>query len=270
MKKKNWWKTVLTIIIILFHIIPIYIAFIASLKEQTDFSSYWVLKNGAHFKNYLIALNEGGMITALVNTLLITLLSVIFIVIIGSMAAYPLARVKSKLNKYIIFFILSIMMIPPLSLLVPLYSIMANINAINKIWGIVLVHVAFQLPISIFLYTNFIKTIPKALDEAASIDGCGRYSIFYRIILPLLKPVTATVILLTGIAVWNDFQFSLYFLQRPDKKVITLAISTFFSMTGTNLNAAAAAAIIAIMPVVILYVFLQKYFVKGMVDSAIK
>jgi raffinose/stachyose/melibiose transport system permease protein len=235
-----------------------------------DFSSYWLPPKVFHFQNYILALNEGGMLTALKNTIIITSLSVFLIVVVGAMASYPLARNQSKLNGIIIILILGIMMVPPLSLLVPLYSFMAKIKAINTYWGIMLIHLTFQLPISIFLYSNFIKTIPKELDEAATIDGCSIFSVFYRIVLPLLKPVTATIIILSGVGVWNDYSFSLYFLQSPNRKVITLAISAFFAQTGTNLNAAAAAALMAVLPITIVYLSLQKYFVQGAVDSAIK
>ncbi|SHH51700.1 carbohydrate ABC transporter permease [Clostridium grantii] len=270
MKKKTTWKTIVATLVALFHIIPIYITLVASVKEQSDFSSYWIFPKKLFFENYSIALNSGGMLLAFRNTIIITLISVVLIVFVGAMASYPLSRNNTKINVFIMTFVLAIMMVPPLSLLVPLYSFMAKLKGISTFWGIIVVHVTFQLPLSIFLYTNFIKTIPLALDEAATIDGCSNFSIFYRIILPLLKPITATVIILTGVNIWNDYQFSLYFLQNPNMKVVTLAISSFFAMTGTNLNAAAASAIMGILPISILYIALQKYFVKGMVDSAVK
>lgn len=268
MKKKNISRILIAIPICILHLIPIYITIIASVKEMSDFSSYWVLPKKLFLDNYKVALEQGKMIAAFQNTIIITFFSVLFIVILAAMASYPLARNRTKLNKTVMKSILAIMMIPPLSLLVPLYSFMGSINAISSYWGIIVIHVTFQLPLSIFLYTNFITTIPAELDEAALIDGCSVFRIFYKIILPLLKPVTATVIILTGVSVWNDFQFSLYFLQS--KQVITLAISSFFGVSGANVNVAAAAAIMAILPITMVYIFLQKYFVKGMVDSAIK
>lgn len=270
MKKKTWWKTVLVVFISALHIIPLYITFIASVKEMGDFSSYWIPPKTFFFHNYILALNDGGMLDALKNTIIITAFSVVLIVMIGAMSAYPLARNNSKLNNIIIVLILGIMMVPPLSLLVPLYSFMAKLKALSTYWGITLIHLTFQLPLSIFLYSNFIKTIPKELDEAATIDGCSIFSVFYRIVLPLLKPVTATIIILSGVGVWNDYSFSLYFLQNPNMKVITLAISAFFAQTGTNLNAAAAAALMAVLPITVVYLSLQRYFVQGAVDSAIK
>lgn len=161
-------------------------------------------------------------------------------------------------------------MIPALSLLVPLYSLLVSCRAISTLWGIVPIHVTFNLPLAIFLYANFIGTIPRDLDEAAVIDGCSVFRVFDRIVLPLLKPVTVSILILTGVAVWNDYQFSVYFLQKPASRVVTLAIASFFGQTSSDPNVAAAAALLAVLPILALYVALQKYFVKGTVDSAIK
>ena len=165
---------------------------------------------------------------------------------------------------------MGVMMVPPLSILVSLYSVLVKMHGVNQYWGIILILVTFELPLSIFLYSNFISSIPGALDEAASIDGCGPVRTFFRIILPQLKPVTASVVILTGVHCWNDYQFSLYVLQSPKLRTIPLAIASYFSQTTSNINAAAAAALLAILPIVIVFLFLQKYFIQGMVDSAIK
>ena len=270
MKKKQWRKSILAIFIAFIHIVPIYITLAASVKEMGDFSSYWTLPKKIFLENYIVAFKSVNLLIAFKNTIIITIVSVSITIVLGAMAAYPLARNRTRFNNFIITFILAIMMIPPLSLLVPLYSFVSIIKGISTYWGIIIIQVTFQLPLSIFLFTNFIKTIPKELDEAATLDGCSMFSIFYRIILPLLKPVTATVVILTGVAVWNDYQFSLYFLQKPDMNVLTLAISSFFAQSATDIHVAAAAAVMAIIPITVIYIFLQKYFVQGMVDSAIK
>ena len=201
---------------------------------------------------------------------IITAISVALVMVVGAMAAYPLARNKSKFNRGILNLILAMMMVPPLSILVPIVTMMSRIGGISTYWGIIAVVTTYQLPMSVFLYANFIITIPATLDEAANIDGCSKFAVFYKIILPLLKPVTASVVILTGVFIWNDYQFSLYLLQAPDMKVVTLAVSTFFAQSSSNLGAAAASALVAIMPITLLYLFLQKYFVQGMVDSAVK
>ena len=264
------WKIALTTLIGAVAVLPIYITVIVSLKPQTDLTSFWLPPRVLFFQNFEGAFIIGRLATAFLNTAIVTACSVALIVLLSAMAAYPLARHRSKLNAVVTTFMLSILMVPGLSLLVPLYVVLVRIRGISTYWGIVLIHITFNLPLTIFLYLNFIRAIPRDFDEAALMDGSSVYAVFYRIILPLLKPVTVSVIILAGVAVWNDYQFSLYFLQSPGMRVITLAISSFFAVSGGNTHMAAAAAVMAIVPITILYVALQKYFVQGVLDSALK
>lgn len=269
-KNYNGIKTAIAIIVSLIHFLPLYIATTVAFKPKTDLSSRWLLPSSINLENFALAIRKAKLMLAMKNSLIITAVSIVLIVAVGAMAAYPLARNKTKFNKVILNLVIAVMMVPPLSVLVPIVTMMAKMRAVSTYWGIILALVTFQLPLSIFLYANFIDTIPKSLDEAALIDGCSRFAIYWRIILPLLKPVTATVVILTGIFVWNDYQFSLYLLQSPKMKVITLAVDSFFGRSASNVNAAAASAILGALPVTILYLSLQKYFVKGMVDGAVK
>jgi raffinose/stachyose/melibiose transport system permease protein len=268
--KKNWWKTLIAIIASVIHFLPFYIAITVAFKPKTDLTSRWVLPKELYLDNFKLAIEKAHILLAIKNSLIITIISVALVMLIGAMAAYPLSRNKSKLNTVILLVVLAIMMVPPLSVLVPLLAMLSKFNLISTYLGIILVVTTFQLPMSIFLYSNFIGTIPESLDEAARIDGCSKFVTFYKVILPLLKPVTASVVILTGVLIWNDYQFSLYLLQSPDKRVVTLAVSTFFAQSSTNLGAASASALLAILPIATLYIFLQKYFVKGMVDGAVK
>ncbi|MDR0474829.1 MAG: carbohydrate ABC transporter permease [Treponema sp.] len=266
-------KPALLFIIVLLcglQLIPLYITIAVSLKPQTDLSSYWKMPAVPYLQNFFTAFSAGNLLSAYRNTFIITACATLAVIILAVMAAYPLARYPSRFNKAVKTFFLSIMMIPALSLLVPIYVLLLRLGGISKYQGIVPVHTAFNLPLAIYMISNFIKTIPQELDEAALIDGCSVYSIFYRIIVPLLKPVIVSVIILTAVPVWNDYQYSVYFLQRPQIRVITLAVASFFQQSGSNPNVAAAAALTGIIPVVVLYIVLQKYFIKGMVDGAIK
>lgn len=270
MKIKKLWRLPILLLIGAVYLAPLYIMVGISLKPTTDLSSHWKFPVKITLDNFKAALEQGDILRALFNSFVITVAVAFLIVVLGSLAAYPLARKRTKLNGTIKGFILGIMMVPPLSILVPLYSTLVDLHGINQYWGIIVTLLTFELPMSIFLYTNFISSIPKALDEAASIDGCGPIRAFFYIVFPQLKPVTASVIILTGVHCWNDYQFSLYVLQAEKMKTITLAISSFFSQTTSNLNAATAGALLAILPIVVVFIFLQKYFIKGMVDSAIK
>lgn len=268
--KKGIFRLPVLLIILLVYCSPFYILTGIAFKPTTDLSSHWSFPKSPTMENFRMAIEQGNIFTSLKNTILITVIVVMLIVLVGSLAAYPLARNKSRGNRVIKSFILGIMMVPPLSILVPLYSILVDMGGINQYWGIVIILLTFELPQAIFLYTNFIASIPDALDEAASIDGCGPIRTFFYIILPQLKSVTASVVILSGIHCWNDYQFSLYILQSTKMNTVTLSISSFFSQTTSNLNAASAAALLAILPVVVCFLFLQKYFIKGMIDSAIK
>jgi len=223
-----------------------------------------------HIENFANALNKGKMLLAFKNTGIITFFTVLGTTLLGALGAYPLARNPSRLNKGIRALLIGIMIVPPLSILVPLYSTMVALKGISRYWGIVTVLVTFSLPTSCFLISNFISSIPKALDESAAIDGCSSIRTFFSIIIPQLHPILSTVILLTCISTWNDYQFSLYLLQSAKMKTITMAIAGFFSQTLTDLNGAAAAAVMAVLPVIVIFVFSQKYFISGLLDGAIK
>lgn len=270
MKKKWQLKSILALCICVLQLVPVYITVMVSLKPQTDTSSFWSVPLTPFWKNYADAFMVGQFARAFLNTAIITAGSTLLVVLLGTMAAYPLSRNRTKFNRAVNTGILSIMMVPALSLLVPLYVMMVHVHAVSTYWGIILVHITFNLPLSIFMYSNFLQTIPRELDEAALIDGCSIYSIFSRIIFPLLTPVTVSVLILTSVAVWNDYQYSLYFLQKGAMRVLTLTIASFFAQSGADPHLAAAAAIMSIVPVTALYLFLQKYFVKGMVEGAIK
>lgn len=264
------WRLPFILLIAMIYLSPIYVLIGVSCKSKSDISSYWKMATSVYTDNFINAVTEGKIFLGIRNSAIITVLSVLLIVFIGALAAYPLTRRRTGWNRLVKAFTMGIMMVPPLSILVPLYSTLIGINGDNTYWGIIVILVTFELPLSVFLYSNFIASIPIALDEAAAIDGCSPARAFISIILPQLKPVTVSVIILTGMHCWNDYQFSLYILQKPILKTITLAISSFFSQTTSDLHAAAAGALIAIMPVIIIFIFLQKYFIKGMIDSAIK
>ncbi len=268
--KNNAWRYPVLLLIMCIYLVPIFILVGISFKPQSDLSSYWHFPSSPTMDNFIYAMNKGHIFQSMKNSLIVSAFAILLIVLVGAITSYPLARKKSKYTQFIRNFSLGIMMVPPLSILVPLYATLIGYNGINTYWGLIVTLLTFELPISIFMFTNFIKAIPDALDEAAQIDGAGPLRTFLQIILPQLKPVTSSVIILTGIQCWNDYQFSLYIMQKTALKTVTVAISSFFSQESNHLNAAAAAALVVILPVVILFLALQKYFIKGMVDSAIK
>ena len=268
MKKTLTYLTAL--LICGFHIIPFYLLVNIALKTQRDTSSKWVWPSYLYLKNFSDVWVQARLGQAILNNLIITGAGIGLVVFVGVMAAYPLARFPTRWNNFIYTLSISMLIVPALTVLVPLYKFIVDLHGINSYWAIVLVHTAFFLPTVIFLFTGFIRTIPRELDEAALIDGCSRYAIFFRIIFPLLKPVTASVIILTMLGIWNDYQFSLFFLQRRAVQTVPLVLSQFFSQYQNNLPLAAAGSLLSMVPMALVYLLLQKYFISGLAEGAVK
>lgn len=269
-KASYYFAVLVAVLISLAQIIPFYIAINTSFKARSERSSTWMLPNNFSLDNYVVAINDGHVLRAIFNSLLITVVSVIVVCVVGAFAAYPLARVRSKLNSVVFNLFVALIMIPPLSILVPLYSMLAKWGAINTYWGIILVLSATQLPLSIFLYSNFIRTLPISIEEAASLDGANSIQILFRIVFPMLKPVTATVTIMTGVSIWNEYQLSNYLLTDYNVQSIAPAIGVFTGTQGANYGAAAAGAVLACIPMILIYIFMQRYFIEGLVAGSIK
>lgn len=189
-KQPVWWKYIVAFFIILINALPLYVLIEMSLKQSTDLASRLTWPDYIYLGNYLKILKNAGqsnLLNAFKNTILVTACVVGIEVFCGCLAAYPLARLQTKFNEWIRSVNLAIMMIPPVSILVGVYSILVKFNGINTHWALILVTAAFGLPLSIYLYTNYITAIPRALDEAATIDGANRLQCFLHIILPQLN-----------------------------------------------------------------------------------
>lgn len=270
--QKGRWAIYLFLgIVAVCQLLPFYLAINVSMKPQDDASSTLMPRlHDIAWSNWSAAITDGNIFQSVFNSIVVTGITTLLVCVLGAMAAYPLARRKTKFNGLISALILAMMMVPPLSILVPLYSLLVNMGGVNTYWGISLVLAATNLPLSVFLYTNFIKAIPSAIDEAGMIDGANKFTIFMKLILPTLKPVTATVVIMTGTTVWNEYALSGYILTDTSAQTIAPRVASFFAANSSNLGTAAAASLIAAAPMVIAYLFLQKYFIAGMVAGAEK
>lgn len=272
MKKKNKsFLTGLSIIVLLLHIIPFYILVTTSLKAKGDFSSKWVFPKEVSLQNFTEAWEQANLGSSFFNTFVITIFAALLLIFFGAMAAYPMARRQTKLNKFFYFLFISIMIIPPLTALVPLYKLVVSVGMLNTYEVAILNNVAAYMPLTIFLYAGFIRsTIPKELEEAAKIDGASTLVTFFRIVFPLLKPVTASILIIACVFIWNDYQFAIFFLQDKSMHTLTVSLAGFFGSNQSNLNLVAAAALLAMMPMVILFLLLQKYFIAGLSSGSVK
>ncbi|UWF77465.1 MULTISPECIES: carbohydrate ABC transporter permease [Microbacterium] len=256
---------------VLLQLLPFYITVTSALKARSDLSSQWAFPIGAwHWQNFATAVEEGHILRAIGNSAIVTGSTTVLVCLLGALAAYPLARRPTRGNRLVFAGIVGLIMVPPLSILVPLYSMMNQLKAVNTFWGTILVMVAMQLPLAIFLYASFMRGLPLSIEEAASVDGANAVQLLFRIVFPMLKPVTATVVILTGVAVWNEYAISVYLMRSPEMRTIAPAIGTFFATSSSDLGAAAAASLLSVLPVLVVYLLLQRYFIKGMVAGAEK
>lgn len=268
--KGLYWKYPLAVLIILIYLMPIYVLIVQSFKSPLDVSSALSLPKELYLNNYLDIIKSGTIFRAVKNSAIVAVGSITLEILLAGIASYPLARNHSKINEFVRSIFLGVMMIPPLTILVGVYTLLVNIHATNSYWGIILTNATFGLPMSTFLFTNFITSIPKDLDEASILDGCSVTQTFFKVIIPQLKPIIATVVILHGVSAWNEYAYSIYILQKPALQTITLCIKKYFSSVTNDYSGAAAAALLGILPLVIIYIILQEQFVQSQVDSAIK
>lgn len=227
-------------------------------------SSFHLIEN---MKEVLAA--QGGMVVrAFVNSILITGFSIVILIFVGAMAGYVLQRKVTKATPFFNFLILAGLIIPPA--IVPTIWILNGIGLFKTMPGIVLVEVALSLPFTILLYKGFMATIPKQIDEAALIDGCGKVRLFFNIILPLLKPVSATVIVLTAVGIYNDFVNPLYFYPGAQNATLQLTLYNFSSMYNTQWNLLFTNILLISIPPLILFIIFNKKIVAGMTAGSVK
>lgn len=264
-----------TWLLLILYMTPFYLMFINSFKTRREiFADTTGLPATWNFKNYADAMDRMGITSAFTNSIIITVGSVIVILLFSSMAAWVLVRDKS-LKSQIVFYIFTAGMIVPFqAVMIPLVQWMGKMhvgsfNMLGTHYGLIFMYLGFGASMSIFLYHGFIKGIPEEIEEAAIIDGCSKWQVYTKIVLPLLKPTTVTVAVLNSIWIWNDSL--LPFLTVNGKlNTIPLAMNNFFGAFSKQWELAMAALIMAIIPIVIFYFFVQKHIIAGIVQGSIK
>ena len=222
------------------------------------------------WSNFADAWNNAALGQALFNSVLITGASVFGLIVCGSLAAYPLARFGGRWSQRTYIYFVAGLIVPIQLGLFPLYKEMHDLQLINTYYGVILLYIAVNLPFVIFLYTGFIKTVPRELEEAAVLDGASPMRIFWLVVFPLLRPVTATVAITSALTTWNDFFIPLIFLQRDGMQTLPLAIYDFVGQFNNNWSLIFASVIISSLPLIALFLILQRYFIKGIAAGALK
>lgn len=220
--------------------------------------------------NFSRAWELSHMGAAILNSVVITVGALVTLVACAAAAGYAIARFPGRFHLAVMNVFLFSMMIPGIINTVPLYTLMRRIGGINSRWAMALVLAANALPFSAFLYANFIRTMSKEIEESAIVDGCTWFAAFWRITFPLLKPVTAAVVIVNGLGIWNNYAQAVFFLQKPAVRTIPLAVSMFFQQYGAKWNLMAAAAAIGVAPAVAVFILFQKQFIKGLAAGALK
>jgi len=274
MKKKKI-NNLLTVIMItlagIFILFPLYILVSTALKSPEDMmKSTLALPTIFRFDNFTEAIKLTNFFGAFTNSAVITCVSVVFIIISNSMVAYAIARNQSiKYFNLLYYYFLSAMFVPFQIIMLPLVKQVSSLQ-LDNVPGIIILYIIYGLPINTFLYVGYLKSLPKSLEEAATIDGATIWQVFFRIIFPLLKPINATVGILAFLGCWNDFMLPLVILSKPEQATLSLVQYIFQGQFSTNYNLSFASYLLALLPIIIVYVFAQRFIISGVTNGAIK
>jgi len=240
------------------------------LKTNSEFFlDTWSLPKQWMWKNYQAAW-DAGIGQYFFNSILVTLVSVVIILLLGSMAAYGLSRFRFKGVDALLLIILSGLMLAPQVSLISLYKILQTIGLYNTYWALIVPYVAFQLPFAIFLMRSYFLSIPRELEESAYMDGCNTWRIYLHIILPMGRPILASAALLTGMSIWNEFMFAMVFVEDTSLRTIPVGLMNLRSQLNTNFGVQLAGLTIAALPMIIAFVLFQRQFVRGLTAGSVK
>ncbi len=250
---------------------PVWVMVVNSFKTRLSIYSnpFWIPEKW-NFKNYESVLGSSDFLNYFKNSLIVVILSLVLVIIVGSLAAYALANWKSKFSGLTFFFLIAGMMLPIKIASVKLLAMMKGLGLLNTIWSLIPIYVAMGIPISVFVLTTFIRSVPGELTESGFIDGAGRFKIFRVIVLPLLKPAVATVVIYNLVPFWNDLWFPLIFISDEKSKTLLLGVTRLFGQYQTDWSKVLAVLTLSALPVILLYLAMSSQFIKGLTAGAVK
>lgn len=264
---------VLLIIGCLFVLIPIVYMFNTSVKSMSEFMSADHATFFAHefsFDSYKRVWEEYSFLTYLKNSIIVVIVSTVISVLFSTLAGYGFSRFNFRGKGPMMLFVLATQMFPSVMLFVPYYKLLSIYNLINSLTGLTLVYVAGIIPFCSWMMYGFFEGIPRDLDEAALIDGCGRIRTFWNVIMPLTLPGLISTTIYSFIYGWNEYMFSMIFINSDNLKTLPVAIGQMSKATKIMWNDLMAASILASIPLILIYLFLQRYFISGMTSGAVK
>lgn len=260
-----------SILLALLFAYPIFVAFISAFKTNGEIMrSPLSLPETWTLDNFRFLFAETRFLEAFMNSTILTIVSVVMMVILIPMAAYGIVRDKSKFSKWVYIYFLAGMMVPFQAYMIPLFKQLKDMYLFGNLAGPILIYVSGSVGFGVLLYTSFLKGVPYELEEAAAIDGASTWTTYWKIIFPLLSPTTASFVVLNGISVWNDFLMPMMVLPSDKAKTINVEIFQFVDQFASRWDVVFAGTVCAIVPILIIFLMLQKYFVKGVTSGSIK
>ncbi|MEK5027886.1 MULTISPECIES: carbohydrate ABC transporter permease [unclassified Paenibacillus] len=272
--KKRLWEISLFIVTLLLAIIfffPIFFNLMSAFKSNAEIMRDAIaFPKGLYLDSFKYLLTETEFPRAILNSLILTLVSIVAQVLIIPMAGYAIERRNVRWTKFMFLYFLAGMMIPFQAYMIPLFKELRMFGLYGSLAGPILVYVAGAVGFGCLLYTSFVKGIPQEIEEAAEIDGCSRYGIFWKIVFPLMGPVTASMVVLNGLGIWNDFLLPMLVLPSGEAKTMVVEIYRYIGEFSSRWDMIFAGTAMSVVPVLIVFVSLQKYFVKGIAAGATK
>lgn len=276
MKKKNAASKFLgelgLLIATIIMMVPVYYFVISSFKNRKDVikAPLALTKETFTLENFPYVIKKMKYWEAMGNTLFITIMALLIVIVLASLAGFAIARCRHAIFSGYYKAIVTLMVIPFIGCLLPLTTQSVQLGLYNSIWGCIVIQAAWNMPFAVFLYTGFMQGIPKELEEAAYLDGCKPVGVYARVFLPLLAPVTATCCIRQGVGIWNDYLVSRALLNENKNPTLMVGITGFFGSRGSELAYAMTGVLLVSIPMIIMFLFLQKYFIKGIAAGAVK
>lgn len=264
-------RQVLVIFASLLSLFPVYFMVVSALKTKSEYiANKWGLPLSLYLKNFDTALAGEKFFTRFANSAILTAGGVAASLIIACLAAYAFARMEFFGKRTLFNIVLSLMVVPPVVMIIPLFVSMVRWHLVNTYQGTILIYTGLLLPFSVYLMTNFFRAIPREIIEAARIDGCSNLGIFWRIMMPLSMPAVITLIVVNALWVWNELLIALVFMQKDELKTLMVGISALRSRNYVDIPATMAGLLVATIPIVIVYMFGQRFFIRGLTGGAVK
>jgi ABC-type glycerol-3-phosphate transport system permease component len=273
--RKNYFaffgRQILLIVLTIISLYPVFFMVMTALKSQEEYIfNKFSFPKAISWDNFYEVFVGKNFEQWFLNSIALTVGSVILSLALAILASYALSRYQFKIRDTILNFIISLMVIPPVIMVVPLFVFMSKVKLINSIPGVILIYAGLTLPLSIYLLTTFFRSIPQAILESSYIDGCSSFRTLTSIVMPLSMPPIITLIVVNSLWVWNELMIALIFLQKDELKTLMVGITVFKSRYSINIPLTMMGLFVITIPMVVLYLFGQKYFVQGLVSGSLK